>query len=342
MPATMTMTATTLQRRLHCFVGWIKTDPDRNATISRQLASVRTAISAKAREDGLVVVATPDSGSFAKGTGLRRHFRGHAEVEGQDVDAAFVVRAKTEEGDVLRDLLARFERYAASCYPTTERCVTKSSVRLTFSATTLSFDLVPLLEVSGSPDEQILIRSTGERRRTSLRKHIVFVTGRTARSGALPFKAVVRHLKWWAEICVGKDDALEEVPSTLLELLAARAFESRGARATYAETLADWFGYIGNIVKRRERVAFLDFTPTLPAPNANALWEVLDPANAENNVVSGWTRIEVDTLATWLAEARDAMSRAIARDLKGDDSGSLAALVDVFGTPIEHHCGDDE
>ena len=52
----------------------------------------------QALADGLAVFRTPEAGSFAKHTGLRRHMRGHSEIEGQDVDLPFVVRPATADG----------------------------------------------------------------------------------------------------------------------------------------------------------------------------------------------------------------------------------------------------
>ena len=62
--------------------------------------------------DAFVIVATPEAGSFAKHTGLRRHMRGNSEVEEQDVDFPFVIRPTGKDGDRIDELLRRFERYA--------------------------------------------------------------------------------------------------------------------------------------------------------------------------------------------------------------------------------------
>src|ERR1700721_1443906 len=72
-------------RRLAAFVDWIKPDQDTREDIRKQAADIRRLISAQATADGLSVLATPDAGSFAKHTGLRRPMRGDPEVEGRDV-----------------------------------------------------------------------------------------------------------------------------------------------------------------------------------------------------------------------------------------------------------------
>ena len=84
-------------RRLAAFVDWIKPDPDARDTIREQAGNIRQAIKQQAVADGLIVIATPNGGSFAKRTGLRRHMRGNTEIEGQDVDLPFVVKPETTE-----------------------------------------------------------------------------------------------------------------------------------------------------------------------------------------------------------------------------------------------------
>jgi hypothetical protein len=329
----------TLHRRLAAFVGWIATESEREKEIEKQRKDIRDAISAQAREDGLVIRATPDSGSFATRTGLRRHMRGLAEVEGQDVDVPFVVAPMTKDDERLDALLSRFEKYARLSYPSTERETTRSSVKLNFTSK-LSYDLVPLL-ATANPERQILIRAGGERRETSVQKHVEFIRARTTKSQASPgvvaFNEVDRLLKWWR--CFRQTQAgagLTDVPSFLVNLLAAHAFDVRGVRATYGETIADWFGHLARVVCKRVPIAFGDYGPA-PTVGPNVTWAVYDPVNPENNVVSNWTGIMCDELAEWLEEARDAMYEAIAAFDDGRETDGLDRLVSVFGTPVLHH-----
>src|SRR5207249_4732677 len=119
-------------------------------------------------------------GSFAKSTGLRRHLRGRSVVEGQDVDLPFVVKPRSADEEKLDSLLSRFERYAKQAYPETERKPTNSSIVLKFS-NELRYDIVPVLATAVA-DRQILIRANGDRRETSLQKHVEFTRERTRRS----------------------------------------------------------------------------------------------------------------------------------------------------------------
>src|SRR6516165_4589268 len=126
-PGTLT-TRSRSHRRLAAFVDWIKAERDTREAIHKQAADIRRIITGQATADGLVVTATPEAGSFAKHTGLRRHMRGNSEIEGQDVDLPFVVKPTAKDGDRIGELLRRFDTYAGNSYPNTPSEVTASSV----------------------------------------------------------------------------------------------------------------------------------------------------------------------------------------------------------------------
>lgn len=334
-------TRSVVHRRLSTFVDWIATAPETEDVIRRQAEEIRSRLKTKAVEDGLTVQSTPNGGSFAKRTGLRRHLHGDAEVEGQDVDLPFVVSAKTKDDEGVDRLLDRFEGYAKASYPSTPRERTKCSVKLSFTGTKLSYDVVPMLATSVA-DEQILWREDGERRRTSVQKNIEFIAKRSNASNEIPGRVKVneciRLMKWWREFRVANGQMLTEVPSFVVELLAAKAYDTQSVADTYAGTLARWFAFLADLVAKRTPVVFKDFvsSPTVPA----GTWVVLDPVNASNNAVSKWAGYQIDELAEWFATGRDAWGRALAADLRGDDAASMTALVDLFGAPIRHHSGD--
>ncbi|HUB07882.1 MAG TPA: CBASS oligonucleotide cyclase [Myxococcales bacterium] len=338
------LTQTLLHRRLSRFVEWIRTESDREDEIRAQAGEIRGRIKGKAEDDGLVVRSTPNSGSFAKRTGIRRHLYGTAEVEGQDVDLPFVVSPKTADGEKLTALLDRFDRYAKASYPDTERHRTKSSVQLSFVGSKLNYDLVPMLATE-KEDEQILLRGNGERKRTSVQKHIEFIRGRTERSnrqkGVVKFNDCVRLLKWWKEFRTSESRLVEadDVPTFLIELLAAGAFDELGVRETYAETLLAWFGWLGNAVGAKRRIAFSDFGR--PPTAQSVAWAVLDPVNALNNVAERLSGPQIDELAEWFSTSHDRLAFALAADRDGEDGSSLDELIGLFGSPFEHHCSEE-
>lgn len=330
-----------LHRRLTTFVTWIRPDPDKVEDARAQRDEVRDRIRGQAEADGLVVRSTPNSGSFAKATGLRRHMLGDAEHEGQDIDCSFVVSPKNEDGDVLTELLSLFEGYAKQSYPNTPRVRKKSCVRLSFIASKREFDLVPLVAIEGRDDEQMLLRAGGERRRTSIQKHVEFIRTRTKKSkesnGPVAFNDALRLAKWWREYQVTQSKFVEEVPTFLLELLCAKAFDEASVKATYPDTLVTWFDRIQSYASGRVDVAFQDFSS--PRPQAiDAKWKVIDPVNGENNAVpKAWGGIQIDELRDWARLGRDNLQQAIAFDLRGRDSEALALMGDVFGPAFKNH-----
>lgn len=323
------------------FVDWIKPDDTTESKIRAQADDIRSRIKAKANADGLVVRSMPWGGSFAKKTGLRRHMLGNHQVEGQDVDLPFVVSPTTTQGESITSLLDRFERYAAAIYPNTSRNPTKSSIRLDFVGTRLSYDLVPMLAVPEDDEAQILLRADGERRRTSLQKHIDFIKTRTATSNAIDgrvkFNEGVRLVKWWREMRQSQSQALEYVPSIVIDLLCAKAFDEAGVAETYSETLGFWFGRMAHVVRQKKRVSFNDFAPPTGQVDIGP-WTVLDPVNPGNNVVPpAWRNLQLGELAGWFEDARDGMARVIAADIAGDEPDVGRELVDLFGNAISDH-----
>lgn len=331
-------------RRLGGFVDWIKPEPDTREAIHKQAADIRRIIAGQATADGLVVTATPEAGSFAKHTGLRRHMRGNSEIEGQDVDLPFVVKPTAKDGDKIDELMRRFDRYAGTSYPNTPRAVTASSVELRFVASKLNYDLVPML-ASVHPEYQIILKKDGSRRVTSVAKHTEFIRRRTRQSddqpGRVKFNECVRLLKWWRFVRIGTTSPIEEVRTTLIELLCASAYDRLGVEPTYTETLSKWFGWLATVTGRRLPISFNDY-PSIEPPQqgvaGNQLWQVLDPVNANNNVVhTQWGNIELDEFASWFAAGRDAFNRLIAHESAGNDGTVDDILAELFGNPILTH-----
>jgi hypothetical protein len=301
-------------------------------------------ISGQATANGLSILATPEAGSFAKHTGLRRHMRGNSEIEGQDVDLPFVIKPTSKDGDRIDELPRRFEGYATASYPNTPRRITASSVELQFVASRLNYDLVPML-ASSYPDHQVILKKDGSRRVTSVAKHTEFVRRRTRQSdelaGRVKFNECVRLLKWWRYVRIGTTSPIEEVRTTLVELLCASAYDRLGVEPTYTETLFKWFGWLATVTARRLPISFNDYPsiePIRAGIQENQLWQVLDPVNANNNVVhTNWGNIELDEFASWLAAARDALSRLLSHESAGNDGIVDDILAELFGNPILTH-----
>jgi hypothetical protein len=331
-------------RRLAAFVDWIKPESDTREAIRKQASDIRRVISGQAIADGLSIMATPEAGSFAKHTGLRRHMRGDSEIEGQDVDLPFVVKPTSKDGDKIDELLRRFERYAATSYPNTPRRATASSVDLRFVGSRLNYDLVPML-ASAYPDHQLILKKDGTRRLTSVAKHTEFIRRRTRQSdelaGRVKFNECDRLLKWWRYVRIGTTSPIEEVRTTLIELLCASAYDRLSVEHTYTETLFKWFGWLATLTARRMCITFNDYPSIEPFrqdATGNPLWQVVDPVNVNNNVVhTQWGNIELDEFASWFAAGRDAFSRLIAHESAGNEGTVDDILAELFGNPILTH-----
>lgn len=330
-------------RRLASFVDWIRTPGDREEKIKAQSAEVVRRLRGKAERDGLVVRSTPFSGSYQKGTGLRRHMHGGSEIEGQDVDIAIVLDPRSVPVDADRPrLITRFLGYFQSSYPDTTATATRSSVRVSFVGTKINYDLVPMLAVDGTDREQMLFRSNGERRRTSIQDHIEFVRRRNQRSneqpGRVKFNECIRLVKWWRHFAEGTAQTIEEVPSILIDLLCAKAFDRLGVAETYTETLGQWFSAMADLALRRQTIAFDDFGHGAVTTRDARAWAVLDPVNRDNNILPmAWSRLHVDEFADWLATARDQWAELEALERAGEAEKARSVLTEALGAPFKHH-----
>ena len=334
-------TKSTLHSRMSCFVEWIAPDPETIDAIREQADQIRKYVRQNAEEEGIFVTSTPESGSFAKKTGLRRHYRGKSEVDGLDVDIPIVVKPENEDGEKLDELLKKFERFVRKSYPDSQIELTKSSVKVTLNE--VSYDIVPMLATDKN-DEQILIRSTGERIRTSVQKHNEFIKKRTKESNELPgrvkFNECIRLMKWWREFQSDRSSVLGEgnrPPSILIDLLCAYAYDRLKVEGTYAETLFRWTSLLANLVRNKKSITFNDYVSN-PQPDPLAHWSVLDPVNAGNNITKNWTNLKTGELANWLDAARDSWARIIHFDEDEEDSQCLDELEELFGTPFRNHC----
>lgn len=337
------MPSTALERRLTAFVDWIRPEPQMEQKLRQQSDEIRQKVRAQAHADGLVIVQTPSAGSFAKGTGLRRHMTGGSPVEGLDGDIHFVIRPRTRAEEEITELLDRFQGYVDRAYPQRppDRSRTRSSIKLSFRGARLSYDIVPLLLDEQDDSYQILLRGDGTRRRTSVQRHVDFVKRRTEESNRLPggrvkFNEVVRLLKWWRDFRQAESSQLTSVPTFLVDLIAAGAYDRLKVETTYAQTLLRWFDWAHGAVTRRERISFKGYAPTMLHADPAAPWSVLDPVNPKNNVAAGLLQQHLDELARWLHAGREGMQRAIDCDRKGHDTEALGHLAKVFGAPIKH------
>jgi hypothetical protein len=329
------------QKRISYFVKWIAPDPETRSAIKSQSDEIRTRICKRAEEDKLVILSTPYGGSFPKKTGLRRNYKGHSEVPGQDIDLPFVVQPSKEDEYVFKSLISRFFKYAHDAYPKTEIETTKSSVKMKFAGTGIEYDIVPLLATN---DKEIqIIHKNSEDIKTSVQKHVQFIKSRTKTSskveGCVLFNECIRLFKWWRYFQYEKHYKNLEVSSVVIDMLCAKAFDNCSISSTYIETIARWSSYLAHILNNKTPIYFTDY---ISKPKfQNNQWGIFDPVNVENNFCRNWSNYQVEALADWFAEMRDLCNRIIRSDFDGDSSESLEYLVELFGNPFANHCEEE-
>lgn len=336
----------TIHRRTKCFVEFIAPEKEKREKIKEQAEGIRKCIRDKAVANGYTVLAEPYSGSFAKKSGLRRHLQGDSEVEGQDIDIAFILKDEDKHGNSLGCMVSSFEGYLKKCYPDSEVGSTKSCATISFSGSKNQFDAVPLIDTNRKHIQK-LIRTNGELRQSSVEKQAEFIKSRNRSSnevnGIILFNDCLRLIKWWryhqqslpGQFGNGEND--DKVPSFLLDLLCAKAYDELSVRDTYVETLARWFSYLADVVRRRKEVLFDDCIRR-HEQRAEAKWKVIDPMDDTNNVVKNWPDYKINELAEWFENARDRMSEAIRHDREGEDQLSMNCLVQLFGNSINNQC----
>ncbi len=335
-----------MHSRLKCFVDYIAPEKEKREDMKRQSDDIRKCIEKHAMEDGLTILSMPYSGSFAVKSGLKRSLRGNDEIEGQDIDLAFIMKDEDENGNPLGCLVDDFVAYLKACWPNSDIQKTKSAAYINFTGSKIQYDVVPLIDTKRK-NIQKLIRTNGEERQSSVHKHADFIKKRTDESnqlkGVVKFNECLRLIKWWRyqrqteSSIFGNDHDDEKVPSFLLSLLCACAYDEESVYETYADTLKRWFGFLAHVLKNRKQVVFDDFIKTHDLDNSG-LWLVIDPMDDSNNIVGNWGNNKIDELAEWLGDGRDEIIRAIRYDEEGEDTKSLECLVNLFGNSIKNHC----
>ena len=127
------------------------------------------------------------------------------------------------------------------------------------------------------------------------------------------------------------------VPSFLLDLLCAKAYDKLCIYPTYAETLFHWFEFLAGTVASQKNFVFDDFI-SQHQPFQPAHWKVIDPMDDSNNIVQKWNSSQTAELAKWFAKGREQIKQAIIYDRDGYDSESLKSLIELFGPSIKTYC----
>lgn len=317
------------------FVPEIRTPKAEQRKIEEQRDRVRHRITSRLGKLKLQVARSPNAGSYAKGTGLRRYMYGNTKIGGSDIDLPFVLTARSGAHLDLKGLLDVFQEIVCTSYSRSKVTRTKSSIKLEFSSFKYPFDIVPMVAVPNDPKREYLFRADGRKIATSVSEHVKFVKIRSARSAESPgivrFSDMVRLFKWWRELHAVNDTVLRQTHTFLLELLCAKAFDEHGVAPSYSQTLQTWFTAIARIVTERRPVTFEGQRDQ----SGRGGWVVLDPVSPDNNVVpETWGELQLDQLAQWFWDGATTMKRIEERDADHDGKGALRELQTLFGPAI--------
>jgi hypothetical protein len=317
------------------FVAKIRTPKSDLTNIIDRRERVRSRIQSRLRKDKLSVARSPNAGSYAKGTGLRRYMHGKTQIGGSDIDIPIILTASSGDKLELKALMDMFEGIVRKSYPRSKVTRTKSSIKLEFSSFKYPFDIVPMVAARGDRKLEYLFRADGTKVATSVSEHVQFSKLRTSRSTGTPgivrFNDMVRLFKWWRELRAANDDLVTGVPTFLLELLCAKAFDQHGVAMSYTQSLQTWFDEITQFVTARRDVRFDSSRGVTTDRN----WVVLDPVNSANNIVPPtWTAHHIDRLAQWFADGSATIRRVQEHDAANDGKGALLELQSLFGPAI--------
>lgn len=242
------------------------------------------------------------SGSLAKGTALRTL---------NDIDVACYISGadapkKTDElikymADRLRNAFPNFtdDQVQPKTY-----CVTVS-----FKASGLDVDFVPIL-YDGDPNwyGDLVSQEDGSLLETCIPRHLEFIKKRK-QSQDKHFAQVVRLAKFWAkQMKLGRDDF--RFKSFIVELVLAKLADEGADFSDYPEALQHFFTYLAS-KKMREKIAFTDYYAASDVPTSDAVVQVIDPVNPENNAAIRYTTRNADAIAEAAMDAGDAIDAAL-------------------------------
>lgn len=282
-----------------------------------------------ADDDDTTFVKALRSGSYAKATLLRRHEQGDF-----DADIAIYVRGGIADEDHSDGLLDYLERLLRRAYknrskrkPRFDRS-SKSAVKVIFDDhPKINIDAVPVITVDHDqiPNYGEIPRRDGERRRTSVTEHILFVQQRSSLYQPTPFHNLIRIWKWWRNHAFDEHD---RVSSFFLELLLGQAFDE--SLSGFSDQWLDNLLAAGTwIVRHRlaDPVIFDDSrVPPATAPHSAEV-VVVDPMNADNNITHDWTAVDRDGFLEKVGEFCDVLQDAI-NDAEAGEHDDAAEILE--------------
>lgn len=270
------------------------------------------------------------AGSAAKHTDLARTGKGTF-----DIDLGVYYRAQGRTEVQLNKLLpythARLREIYPSEKPARDFHVGKNAVNVTFRASELKVDVVPIIR-----DGSLALTNSGwiprqdELRLTSITAHIQFIHTRTARSKQVPgpvmFNHLVRLMKWWNRRL---PENLRQC-SYFCELITAAALEKSNVTGDWQSSLGKIFAFLSQHAFTQP-IIFNDYYDAKSVKRPDNLVVVLDAVNSDNNVARKWDKTIKQGYLNCVKQTRGFIRLAQDYEQKGQEEAAMDAWCQVFG-----------
>lgn len=242
------------------------------------------------------------SGSLAKGTALRTL---------NDIDVACYISGADapEKIDALIQYMADRLRNAFPNFSDDQVQPKTYCVTVSFKGSGLDVDFVPIL-YDGDLNwyGNLVSQEDGTLLETCIPRHLEFIKKRK-QSQDKHFAQVVRLAKFWAkQMKLGCDDF--RFKSFMVELVLAKLADEGADFSDYPEALQHFFTYLAS-KEMREQIAFTDYYAASDVPTSDAVVQVIDPVNPENNAANRYTTRNADAIAEAAMDAGDAIDAAL-------------------------------
>jgi gas vesicle protein len=303
--------------QLQNFVNRIKLKKDDMPKYRDQVKNLIEKLEAKIRDDkrtGLKVTRSVFAGSWAKRTILR-----HTGDNPIDIDLVLYVEGDEDLKTDLKKLHDFVVEYLEEIYPSMVKGQIDAegntkSITLTFAASGLQVDIVPVVPLK-TPVDYVLQaqRGGGSRYTTSVTKQLSFANERRTKNTS--YTAIVRAIKWWRNYKELKptDDEVG-LSSFGIELIVAYLDITKGVQSNIEEGIVRFFQFVSTA--NFPTIKFLNAINAVPTFVTPIF--IADNTNNENNAVKKLTKVKWDEIVREAEDAFDSLNIAQSKTFEGE------------------------
>ncbi len=313
--------------QLQNFINRIKLKQDDMPKYRNQVKNLIGKLEAKIKNDnrtGLKVTKSILAGSWKKRTILK-----HTGENPIDIDLVLYVEGDEDIKTDLKKLHDFVVQYLVEIYPSMEEGQivadgNTKSITLTFAASGLQIDIVPVVPLKDPADYVLQAqRGGGSRYTTSVIKQLDFALERRTKNSS--YTAIVRAIKWWRNYKELKptDDEVG-LSSFGIELIVAYLDITKGVQTNMEEGIIRFFQFVSTA--NFPVIKFLNAINTIPAFDTPIF--IADNTNNENNAVKKLTKAKWDEI---ILEAEDAFDTLNIAQSKRNEGATIEEWKRVFG-----------